>query len=293
MEFIWQTFVATLPGIRSYFAAIAVFFIAERLFPAEKNQSIRDQFFNARYTLLFLILTPFVVLWPVSLAAKFASVTGGSRFTIDLQGWSASLTPTAWPIKSFVLPFIPMLVFDFFYYWHHRLQHEVPALWEQHKLHHMDETLSCLTNLRHHWLEEGIRVFTITIPMTFLIGLTPVQGVLVSSAIAQWAVFIHANLRIPLGPLTPVFAGPQLHRIHHSRELKHTNKNYAAFFPIWDILFRTYHRPASQEWPATGVHSGENVHDLWSASVLPFRGWFKMTSHIFRHRSHDVVAKTK
>ena len=103
-----------------------------------------------------------------------------------------------------------MLVFDFFYYWHHRLQHEIPALWEQHKLHHMDETLSCLTNLRHHWLEEGIRVFTITIPMTFLIGLTPVQGVLISSAIAQWAVFIHANLRIPLGPLTPVFAGPQL-----------------------------------------------------------------------------------
>ena len=65
MESIWQTFVATLPGIRSYFAAIAVFFIAERFFPAERNQSLRDQFFNARYTLLFLILTPFVVLWPV------------------------------------------------------------------------------------------------------------------------------------------------------------------------------------------------------------------------------------
>jgi sterol desaturase/sphingolipid hydroxylase (fatty acid hydroxylase superfamily) len=129
--------------------------------------------------------------------------------------------------------------------------------------------------------------------MTFLIGLTPVQGVLISSAIAQWAVFIHANLRIPLGPLTAVFAGPQLHRIHHSRELKHTNKNYAAFFPIWDVLFRTYHRPAPQEWPATGLHSGENVHDLWNASVLPFRGWFKMTSHILRSRSHDVVAKTK
>ena len=55
-----------------------------------------------------------------------------------------------------MLPFIPVLVFDFFYYWLHRLQHEVPALWEQHKLHHMDETLSCLTNLRHHWLEEEI-----------------------------------------------------------------------------------------------------------------------------------------
>src|SRR5262245_60769418 len=176
MEFIWHTFVATLPGIGSYFAAVALFFIAERFFPAERNQSLRDQFFNARYTLLVLILTPFVVLWPNVLAAKFASVTGGSRVTIDLQSWSASLTPSAWPIRSLVLPFIPMLVFDLFYYCHHRLQHEIPALWEQHKLHHMDETLSCLTNLRHHWLEDAIRVFTITIPMNFLIGLTPVQG---------------------------------------------------------------------------------------------------------------------
>jgi hypothetical protein len=32
MEFIWQTFVATLPGVRSYFAVIAIFFIAERFF---------------------------------------------------------------------------------------------------------------------------------------------------------------------------------------------------------------------------------------------------------------------
>src|SRR5262245_28974747 len=112
MEFIWQTFVATLPGILSYFAAVAVFFIAERFFPAERNQSFRDQFFNARYTLLFLILTPFVTFWPVSVANKFASVTGGSRLTIDLQSWSANLAPSAWPLRSFMLPFIPMLVFD-------------------------------------------------------------------------------------------------------------------------------------------------------------------------------------
>ena len=87
MEFIWQTFLSTLPGIQSYYAAIAVFFIAERFFPAERNQSFRDQFFNARYTLLFLILTPFVMLWPVALASKFATATGGSRFTLDLQSW--------------------------------------------------------------------------------------------------------------------------------------------------------------------------------------------------------------
>ncbi len=280
MAFIWKTFLATLPGVESYFAAIAIFFIAERFFPAERHQPLRNQLFNARYTLLFLLITPFILIWPTSIAARFASATGGSLFAAHLDQWNIGTAAIAWPLRNLVLPFVPMFVFDFFYYWHHRLQHEVPVLWEQHKLHHTDQSLSCLTNLRHHWLEEGIRVFTITIPMTFLITISPVQAVFIAAAIAQWAVFIHANLRIPMGPLTSVLAGPQLHRIHHSRQPKHGNKNYAAFFPIWDIVFRTYYRPAPGEWPATGLSTGETVQDLWSATLLPFRGWMKMLTGI-------------
>src|SRR5262249_39841583 len=157
--------------------------------------------------------------------------------------------PRAWPVRNLIMPFVPMLVFDFFYYWHHRLQHALPILWEQHKLHHTEQNLCSITNLRHHWLEDGIRVFTITIPMAFLITLTPVQGGLIAAAVAQWAIFIHSNLRISMGNVTPILAGPQLHRIHHSREAHHGGKNFAAFFPIWDILFGTYYRPSPGEWP--------------------------------------------
>ncbi|MGZ8396913.1 MAG: sterol desaturase family protein [Rhodoplanes sp.] len=59
-----------------------------------------------------------------------------------------------------------------------------------------------------------------------------------------------------MGPLTAVFGGPQYHRIHHSIERAHWNKNYAAFFPVWDQVFGTQHRPGPQEWPKTGIEGG-------------------------------------
>src|SRR5262249_23703750 len=151
---------------------------AERIFPAERNQPLKGLFFNARYTLLYLVVTPFVLILPAALAAKIAAASGGSLMNADLNQWLTG-NPRAWPVRNLIMPFVPMLVFDFFYYWHHRLQHALPILWEQHKLHHTEQNLCSITNLRHHWLEDGIRVFTITIPMAFLITLTPVQGGLI------------------------------------------------------------------------------------------------------------------
>jgi sterol desaturase/sphingolipid hydroxylase (fatty acid hydroxylase superfamily) len=269
MDFVWTTLLATLPAIKAYFLAAAGFMAAERLIPAEKNQPLKNQWFSGLCTLLYFAATPFVVLWPAALAAKIFHATGGSLVSLNLDQLGAD-----WATRNLALPFLPVLVFDFFYYWHHRLQHTIPALWAQHKLHHTEESLCCLTNLRHHWLEDGIRVFTITIPMACLVTLTPVQGAWVAVLISHWSMFFHANLRLPLGPLTPVLVGPQTHRIHHSREPKHADKNFAAFFPLWDILFGTYYRPRPGEWPATGLLSGERVASLWDAAILPFRdGW--------------------
>src|ERR1019366_7385801 len=107
-----------------------------QLFPAERNQSIRNQFFNARYTVFFYLISPFIVFYPSILLAKFTAVTGNTRL-IDLDQWRAVGTGIAsWPIRYLALAVVPFFVYDFFYYWHHRLQHELPALWEQHKLHH-------------------------------------------------------------------------------------------------------------------------------------------------------------
>src|SRR6266513_1768975 len=34
--------------------------------------------------------------------------------------------------------FIPLFIHDCWFYWSHRIEHKVPALWEFHKIHHSD-----------------------------------------------------------------------------------------------------------------------------------------------------------
>ncbi|MFI4904937.1 MAG: sterol desaturase family protein, partial [Burkholderiales bacterium] len=95
-------------------------------------------------------------------------------------------------------------------------------------------------------------------------------------ALAYWPYFIHANVRLPLGGLTRVVVGPQAHRIHHSLEDAHADRNFAAVFPLWDILFGTFCAPRAGEYPRTGLHSGERVTSFWQANLLPFAGWRRM-----------------
>jgi sterol desaturase/sphingolipid hydroxylase (fatty acid hydroxylase superfamily) len=276
MDELWRGFVAGLPSTETYLQLLIVvggFLLAERLFPAERAQPVRARFLTAEFTFLYFLLTPTVMLLPIALAGAIAKATGGALFNLNLNALATGHETLDWVLRNILFPFVPFIVFDFFYYWHHRLQHTIPAFWEQHKLHHTDEAVYCLSSGRHHWLEEGIRVFTCSIPMAFLLTLGAVQGVAMVIVLAQWAIFIHANVRLPLGPLTPVLTGPQLHRIHHSREPQHANKNFAAFVPLWDIVFGTYYRPQANEWPSTGLASRETVNSLWAAAFMPFYAW--------------------
>ena len=70
---------------------------------------------------------------------------------------------------------------------------------------------------------------------------------------ATWGFVNHANVRLRLGPLTPLISGPQWHRIHHGRDPEYHDANFAAFFPVIDLVFGTYRRPVGDEFPASGL----------------------------------------
>ena len=171
---------------------------------------------------------------------------------------------------------LSQFIWDFFYYWLHRAQHEIPFLWQEHKLHHMDEQLCALTSLRQHWLDSLLIGSTVTIPMAIIFKLDPIQGTIAAALGAFWAAFVHANIRLHLGPASLLLGNPQLHRIHHSRVREHHDRNYAPFFPIWDVLFGTYHSPKPDEYPVTGMHDEDEVEGIVAAATLPFREWWKM-----------------
>lgn len=158
-------------------------------------------------------------------------------------------------VPDALAPVIGLFVYDFFYYWFHRAQHVFPALWKIHSLHHSEENVDVLASIRHHWLELPLRVVLLALPMGLLIEISKdgPAPFLVMAVLSQWPYFIHANVKLDMGPLTPVLAGPQYHRVHHSLEQQHWNKNFSAYFPIWDVLFGTYCR--THTFPATGISS--------------------------------------
>jgi sterol desaturase/sphingolipid hydroxylase (fatty acid hydroxylase superfamily) len=85
----------------------------------------------------------------------------------------------------------------------------------------------------------------------------PVLGVLIFEVVLNGAsVFNHANVRLPPRierVLRWFIISPDMHRVHHSKDMRETNSNYGFNLSIWDRLFGTYHAQ-----PALG-HEGMRI----------------------------------
>lgn len=126
---------------------------------------------------------------------------------------------------------------DFVVYWGHRLQHRWDFLWRFHSVHHTAERLDFLAAHREHPF-DGLYTQTLMNLPAILLGLS-FEGVLGIVAFRSlWAIFIHANVRIPLGPFGLLFGSPALHHWHHARD--RMVGNYANLAPWLDRLFGTY-----------------------------------------------------
>jgi sterol desaturase/sphingolipid hydroxylase (fatty acid hydroxylase superfamily) len=224
---------------------VAVLAIAERRWPAGPPPALRDRGRN-----FLLVLVVALSLAAVSAALKFipdAVVTRGLVGTV-LGGWHpAGLW--AFALATAVYAF----VWDFFQYWAHRAQHVVPALWPAHALHHDDDRMNSTTSLRNTLWSGVLGLLLVQIPTLVVCGvdLLTIYGAYL--LFATWGFINHANVRVSFGPLTPVISGPQLHRVHHGRSPEYHDCNFAAFFPLWDVVFRTYRAPARDEYPETGL----------------------------------------
>jgi sterol desaturase/sphingolipid hydroxylase (fatty acid hydroxylase superfamily) len=239
----------------------------EYFLPAERNQPAKDLIFNLLYTILFVFVSASLMRSTAWIIKPVVSWAGGPLLQYEFG-------QTVWSELLYVLTFF--FIFDFFYYWFHRLQHRSKFLWAQHKFHHSEESLNITTGNRHHWLEDWLRIFFVLIPMQWFIELKVGSVGMIIATVMLWGYFIHMNLRLNLGPLTRLMAGPQLHRIHHSRLPEHQDKNFAAFFPVFDILFGSYWHPERKEYPRTGLISGQNMNNLVDANFAPFIDWLTM-----------------
>jgi sterol desaturase/sphingolipid hydroxylase (fatty acid hydroxylase superfamily) len=164
------------------------------------------------------------------------------------QHWLDGIMP--WKFRSAVaaqswwLQAVEVIVLsDLFVYWGHRLQHHVPFLWRFHCIHHSAEHLDWIAAHREHPLDSIYTVGLINLP-AFIMGfpLHTLAGLLAFRGL--WAIYIHSNVRLPLGPFRMFIGAPELHHWHHSRERE--SGNYANISPLMDLIFGTYRCPDTE-----------------------------------------------
>ena len=255
------------PGLRRFFTFV---------FPAAliRGHDLKAdiQFSIARLILGPLIFCQFTVL-SVAVATSLKSI--GDHYL--------HIVPSI-HVGSFTLVVIycaGFLAYDFCNYFGHWLEHRVPLLWELHKVHHSAEILNPLTARRFHPLQEQFDDLVLGIGTGITFGLFGIfyqmdsydfgfltVDVWYVSEILTLHYLRHSHVPLRFGWLEWVLMSPAHHQLHHSREVRHWDRNFCTTLSIWDRAFGTYCDPVPGESFALGLPQEEhrqfrNVFDFY------------------------------
>ncbi len=195
----------------------------------------------------------------------------GNYFVVTVFGWAIHGGFQDW-MQSLpvVVQFLILLVCaDFVLYWSHRAFHESKWLWKFHAVHHSVEHMDWMAGSRNHVVQMFVDRCLVMVPLYLLSADKAAFDLYVAFAAFQ-AVYVHANVGIPLGPLKYIVCTPQYHHWHHSSEKPAIDTNYAVHLPLFDRLFGTYHMP-DEHWPAHYGTTRRLPRTFWGQMLYPFR----------------------
>jgi sterol desaturase/sphingolipid hydroxylase (fatty acid hydroxylase superfamily) len=164
-----------------------------------------------------------------------------------------------------------VLVADLAQYWTHRAYHEVPFLWRFHAVHHSVKTMDWLAGSRQHMLELVVTRVCVLAPL-YILGFSEavMNGYIL--IVGFQAVFNHANVHLPWGPLKYVLVTPDFHHWHHASDEEAIDRNYAAHYAFLDHLFGTAVK-SPRAFPQTYGVVGDYMPDGFvKQQLFPFRG---------------------
>src|SRR6185436_4212389 len=96
---------------------------------------------------------------------------------------------------------------DLVVYWFHRACHRFDVLWRFHAVHHSAEHLDWLAAHREHPLDGLTTQLAMNLPAVVL-DIHPELLAVAAVFRGVWAVFVHSNVRLPLGPLRLFLGAP-------------------------------------------------------------------------------------
>jgi sterol desaturase/sphingolipid hydroxylase (fatty acid hydroxylase superfamily) len=193
------------------------------------------------------------------------------------------------------------------------MQHQIPILWELHKVHHSAQVMIGVTKDRVHPIDEIMnRWWDGVIPglcygIWLFFALDPVEltvfGInvyLLRNTILMMDFVRHTHLKLDYGRhISLVLLSPHYHQLHHSVAEKHWDKNFGLGLSIWDRMFGTLVVPEPDEDFVFGLT--QNEHDeyqsLYRLHVVPLkkiagriRLWRprRAVSHVNHHAGETV-----
>ncbi|MFZ6654263.1 sterol desaturase family protein [Undibacterium sp. TJN19] len=131
-----------------------------------------------------------------------------------------------------------LLLYDFLYYWLHRMGHETNLLWAAHVVHHQSEEYNLSTALRQT-STGSLFGWVFYLPMA-IIGFPVEVFIAIALIDLLYQFWVHTEQIGKLGWFDRVFVSPSNHRVHHAVNDMYLDKNYGGILVIWDRLFGTF-----------------------------------------------------
>jgi sterol desaturase/sphingolipid hydroxylase (fatty acid hydroxylase superfamily) len=248
--------IAFSTGVSFLFLCL-VFWPLEMAFPAKRGQ----RFFRPAWLTDLCFFLGQYLLW-AGLVTWILTRFGGWVDGIMPASFRTAVAGQRWWVQAIEV----VVLSDFCVYWGHRLQHRVGFLWRFHSIHHTAEHLDWLAAHREHPIDTiytmgliNLPAFVLGFPVETLAGLIAFRGI--------WAIYIHSNVRLPLGPLRMLIGAPELHHWHHDRDRQ--AGNYANISPLMDLLFGTYRCPDHEpdkfgvNEPTARGYLGHMIRPFW------------------------------
>jgi sterol desaturase/sphingolipid hydroxylase (fatty acid hydroxylase superfamily) len=209
-------------------------------------------------------------------AVAWALVIGIYYFVYQYRVFD--LPASAWTIAAL------FLAQDFFYYFFHRASHRIRWMWASHVTHHSSERLNLSTAFRQSLTYPISGMWLFWLPLAWL-GFEPKNIIAVVAINLAFQFFVHTQAIGKLGWIEQIFNTPSHHRVHHARNAKYIDRNYAGVLIVWDKLFGSF----VEEDPAVPCEYGiVGQIDSHNPIKLTFHEWLDMLrdasrAHGIRH----------
>ena len=156
-----------------------------------------------------------------------------------------------------------LLLYDFCYYWLHRMGHETNILWAAHVVHHQSEHYNLSTALRQTG-SGALLGWLFYLPLA-LLGVPLKVFVIVALIDLLYQFWVHTEQIGRLGWFDRVFCSPSNHRAHHAVNDRYLDRNYGGILIVWDRLFGSFVEEDDNDPPVYGTRSPlRSWNPLWA-----------------------------